>query len=402
MKVRIEKGTARGVIAAPPSKSFAHRLLIGASLAGGGTVSGIADSEDILATLDCAAACFSLKYEKAGGAVKIISSDVRGESSGVLNCCESGSTLRFFIPLCLLKPTESVFSGSERLFSRPLDVYEELCRERGLGFSARDGGLAVRGPLEAGRFTVRGDVSSQFITGLLFALPQLSGDSELQITPPIESKPYIDITLESLRLFGIEARFVRENVIRIAGNQKYREADVIVEGDYSNAAFLSAFSLIGGDVEVTGLNENSVQGDRVYADYFEAIKRGGATLDVKECPDLAPILMAMAAVFGGATLVGTRRLKIKESDRGAAMAEELAKFGVGVDVYDDEIRVGGGLRAPSEPIASHNDHRIAMAAAVLLSITGGELLGAEAVRKSYPDFFSDIKKLGIEVYEIDA
>lgn len=401
MKVRIEKSTARGVIAAPPSKSFAHRLLIGASLAGGGTVSGIAESEDVLATLDCARACLGLKYEKAGGAVKILSSDVRGESRGVLNCRESGSTLRFFIPLCLLKSTESVFSGSERLFSRPLGVYEELCRERGLGFSLRDGGLAVRGPLEAGRFTVRGDVSSQFITGLLFALPLLSGDSELEITPPIESKPYIDITLESLRLFGIEARFVRENVIGIAGNQKYREADAIVEGDYSNAAFLSAFSLIG-DVEVTGLNENSVQGDRVYADHFEAIKRGGATLDVRECPDLAPVLMAMAAVFGGATLVGTQRLKLKESDRGAAMAEELAKFGVSVTLGDGDIRVGGGLRAPSEPISSHNDHRIAMAAALLLSITGGELDGAEAVRKSYPDFFSDIKRLGIRVLEIDA
>ena len=138
--------------------------------------------------------------------------------------------------------------------------------------------MAVRGPLEAGRFTVRGDVSSQFITGLLFALPQLSGDSELEITLPIESKPYIDITLESLRLFGIEARFVRENVIRTAGNQKYREADAIVEGDYSNAAFLSAFSLIGGDVEVTGLNENSVQGDRVYTDIASGVNAGVDTV----------------------------------------------------------------------------------------------------------------------------
>ena len=260
----------------------------------------------------------------------------------------------------------------------------------------------MKGPLEAGRFTVRGDVSSQFITGLLFALPLLSGDSELEITPPIESKPYIDITLESLRLFGIEARFVRENVIFVAGNQRYLKTDAMVEGDYSNAAFLSALSLIGGDVEVTGLNEKSVQGDSVYAEYFAAIKRGGAVLDVKECPDLAPVLMAMAAVYGGATLTGTRRLKIKESDRGAAMAEELAKFGVSAKVGEDEIIVGGGLRAPSEPIKSHNDHRIAMSASLLLSITGGELEGAEAVRKSYPEFFSDIKKLGIEVSEIDT
>ena len=402
MKIKIEKSTARGVIAAPPSKSFAHRLLIGASLAGGGAVTGIADSEDILATLDCAEACLSLEYEKSGGAVRILSSDVMGASVGVLNCRESGSTLRFFIPLCLLKPTESVFEGSARLFSRPLDVYEKLCRERGLELSVHSGGARVKGPLCSGRFTVRGDVSSQFITGLLFALPLLSGDSELEITPPIESRPYIDITLESLRLFGIEAQFVRENVICVAGNQKYRPTCAVVEGDYSNAAFLSALSLIGGDVEVTGLNERSVQGDRVYADYFDAIKRGGAVLDVKECPDLAPVLMAMAAVFGGAVLTGTRRLKIKESDRGAAMAEELAKLGVGVTLGEDEIRVAGGqLRAPSDVLSSHNDHRIAMSLSLLLSITGGELDGAEAVRKSYPDFFSDIKKLGIEVYVID-
>ena len=145
-----------------------------------------------------------------------------------------------------------------------------------------------------------------------------------------------------------------------------------------------------------------MQGDRVYIDYFDAIKRGGAVLDVKECPDLAPVLMAMAAVFGGAVLTGTRRLKIKESDRGAAMAEELAKFGIDAYVGEDEIRIcSGKLRAPSEPISSHNDHRIAMSATLLLSITGGVLDGAEAVRKSYPDFFSDVKKLGIEVYVID-
>lgn len=401
MTVRIEKSTAKGSVAAPPSKSFAHRLIIGASIAGGSTVHSVSKSEDMLATLDCAMSLFGTEYKREGDDIKFISSDLKGGAKGDLLCRESGSTIRFFIPLCLLKDSECTLRGSERLLSRPLDVYENICKEQGLTFIREKDSIKVKGPLKSGRFTVPGDVSSQFISGLLFALPLLDGDSVIDIVPPVESKPYIDITLEALALFGVFAKWTDEKTISVAGNQKYSPAEVNVEGDYSNAAFLEAFNIIGGDVKVTGLSEKSVQGDRAYVSLFKNLLVGFSTIDISDIPDLAPILMSVAAAMHGARLTGTRRLKIKESDRGAAMAEELSKFGVRVDVSDDEITVFGGmLKTPEKELLSHNDHRIAMSLSVLSSLTGGTISGAEAVRKSYPDFFETIKKLGIEVKEI--
>lgn len=401
MTVRIEKSTAKGSVAAPPSKSFAHRLIIGASIAGGSTVHGVSKSEDMLATLDCAAALFGTEYKREGDDIKFLFSDLKGEAKGDLLCRESGSTIRFFIPLCLLKDSECTLRGSERLLSRPLDVYENICKDQGLTFIREKDSIKVKGPVKSGRFTVPGDVSSQFISGLLFALPLLDGDSVIDIIPPVESKPYIDITLEALALFGVFAKWTDEKTISVAGNQKYSPAEVNVEGDYSNAAFLDAFNIIGGDVKVTGLSEKSVQGDRAYVSLFKNLLVGFSTIDISDIPDLAPILMSVAAAMHGARLTGTRRLKIKESDRGAAMAEELSKFGVRVDVSDDEITVFGGmLKTPEKELSSHNDHRIAMSLSVLSSLTGGTISGAEAVRKSYPDFFETIKKLGIEVKEI--
>lgn len=401
MTVRIEKSTAKGSVAAPPSKSFAHRLIIGASIAGGSTVHSVSKSEDMLATLDCAMSLFGTEYKREGDDIKFISSDLKGGAKGDLLCRESGSTIRFFIPLCLLKDSECTLRGSERLLSRPLDVYENICKEQCLTFIREKDSIKVKGPLKSGRFTVPGDVSSQFISGLLFALPLLDGDSVIDIIPPVESKPYIDITLEALALFGVFAKWTDEKTISVAGNQKYSPAEVNVEGDYSNAAFLEAFNIIGGDVKVTGLSEKSVQGDRAYVSLFKNLLVGFSTIDISDIPDLAPILMSVAAAMHGARLTGTRRLKIKESDRGAAMAEELSKFGVRVDVSDDEITVFGGmLKTPEKELLSHNDHRIAMSLSVLSSLTGGTISGAEAVRKSYPDFFETIKKLGIEVKEI--
>jgi 3-phosphoshikimate 1-carboxyvinyltransferase len=234
----------------------------------------------------------------------------------------------------------------------------------------------------------------------MFALPLLSGDSEICIIPPLDSKPYIDITMEALAAYGVKALWKDEYTISIAGRQKYVPADEAVEGDYSNAAFLDALTLVGGDVEVTGLREDSAQGDKAYIEQFKALDEGTPEINISDCPDLAPILMSMAAVKNGVHLTGTARLKIKESDRGAVMAEELAKFGVPVTVGEDDITVEGGhFRAPTEALCGHNDHRVVMSMAVLCTITGGEIIGAEACKKSYPDFFEVIKKLGIEVFE---
>lgn len=378
MIAQIQASRAVGRITAPPSKSMAHRLLIAAGLAGDESlVSGIDWSEDLLATRDC----------------------LHALRTGETLCCrESGSTLRFFIPLALLGAAPLTFTGSQRLMSRPLGVYEELCRDQGLAFVQKGRELSVCGPLRPGLFELPGDVSSQFVTGLLFALPQLAGESVIALRPPVESRSYIELTLAALRLFGVEAAWVDEHTLRVPGSQRYLPRRVQVEGDWSNGAFLSAFNLLGGDVTVEGLDEASLQGDKVYIKHYSALETAFAEISLADCPDLGPVLFALAAEKHGAHFTETRRLRIKESDRGAAMAEELGKFGADVRVGEDDVWIyPAALHAPAEPLCGHNDHRIVMALSLLLTKYGGSIAGAEAVRKSYPGFFADIQKLGIKV-----
>ncbi|MDO5131796.1 MAG: 3-phosphoshikimate 1-carboxyvinyltransferase, partial [Eubacteriales bacterium] len=324
----------------------------------------------------------------------------QADSAVVLRCRESGSTLRFLIPFCLLPGRRIQLTGSGKLFTRPLSVYREICREQDLLFDQREASLTVEGRLAAGRYQVPGDISSQFISGLLFALPLLEKDSEIALTPPVESRPYIEMTMQALREAGVRTAWRDPLTIQIPGNQVYSPVDTAVEGDYSNAAFFEALNLTGGDVRVEGLRKDSLQGDRVYRQAFEQIRAGSARIDLSDCPDLGPVLMAAAALFEGAVFTGTRRLRIKESDRGEAMREELSKLGVRVDVSENEISVFPGLRRPREILDGHNDHRIVMALAVLLTKTGGSIRGAEAVKKSLPDFFERIRKLGIDVNQV--
>lgn len=214
----------------------------------------------------------------------------------------------------------------------------------------------------------------------------------------MESRPYIEMTRQAQAMFGVTSVWTDENTLRIPGGQRYQPLDTVVEGDWSNAAFLEGFSLVGGEVTATGLIENSLQGDKIYRQYYKMLQNGCPTLDIQQCPDLGPVLMALAAANHGAVLTGTRRLKIKESDRGAVMAEELAKMGVQCTVEEDTITVPGGrLKAPAEPLHGHNDHRVVMALSLLLSRLGGVIDDAQAVSKSFPDFFERIKALGIEV-----
>ena len=403
MKVRIEKGTAKGTVSAPPSKSMAHRLLICAGLSGGECiVHGISDSEDMLATIDCLRA-LGVQCEKKEDTVRVSGIDIRKTAASEnLNCRESGSTLRFFVPIALLTGKETVLAGSRRLMERPLSAYEELFPQRGIAFQKTEREIRTRGSLRYGSFEMDGNVSSQFVTGLLFALPLLEGDSRIVLRPPVESRSYIDMTLSALKLFGVEAGWQEENVLYIKGNQRYHAEEVFVEGDYSNAAFFEALNLLGGQVKIENLRKDSLQGDRVYEELFEALKRPGAELDLSDCPDLGPVLFAAAAAKHGGKFTGTRRLKIKESNRGEAMAEELRKFGVTAEVLENEVIVGRqGLREPKEVLDGHNDHRIVMSEAVLLTQTGGVIDGAEAVSKSFPDFFEKLASLGIEVEKIE-
>lgn len=403
MKIKIEKGIARGTVCAPPSKSMAHRLLICAGLSDGEcVVHGISDSEDMLATMDCLRA-LGVQCEKDGENVRVSGIDIRRAAAPKqLNCRESGSTLRFFIPIALMTGMETVLAGSRRLMERPLSVYEDLFLQRGIGFRKTEREIKICGNLQSGDFELDGNVSSQFVTGLLFALPLLDGDSRIVLRPPVESRSYIDMTLSALKLFGIEAGWQEENVLYIKGNQHYRAGEVFVEGDYSNAAFFAALNLLGGQVKIENLREDSLQGDRIYEELFEKLKRPGAEIDLSDCPDLGPVLFAAAAAKHGGKFTGTSRLKIKESNRGEAMAEELQKFGVTAEVLEKEVFISGqGLRKPEECLDGHNDHRIVMSEAVLLTQTGGIIDGAEAVAKSFPDFFQKLASLGIEVERVE-
>lgn len=404
MNVTISPSRLTGAVSAPPSKSMAHRLLIAAGLAKGTSeIRGIADSEDVLATLDLLRA-LGADCQKQGDTVTVTGTDPRrAVVTEAPSCRECGSTLRFFIPLCLLSERDITLTGSERLFARPLSVYEELCREQGLTFRRKQNSVTLCGPLRGGEFTLRGDVSSQFISGLLFALPLCDGDSTIRLLPPVESRSYIDMTLDALATFGVRAEWQDELTLTVTGNQSYVACSTQVEGDYSNAAFFLALRTLGMDVEVTDLPDVTRQGDRICRDYFYALQKGAPTLSLRDCPDLGPILMAVAAAKHGCVLTDTGRLAIKESDRGAAMATELAKLGVSVTRTEDTILVSGGmLRAPNEPLSGHNDHRIVMALATLCSLVGGTVEGAEAVRKSLPDYFDIMKSLGLEMNPNEA
>ena len=400
MIATIEKGTAYGRVEAPPSKSVSHRYLICGALSGGSVIENVAFSEDIKATLNCLGA-LGAEYEIDGSTVKIggISPD-KAVKCAELFCNESGSTLRFLIPLCLLFGQKITLKGTERLMSRSLAVYKEMCLSQGIEFTEDKESVTVCGKLTAGKYSVRGDVSSQFISGLMFALPLLPDDSIIDITGALESGSYLGMTVKALAEFGVRISRTDEHTIFIKGSQTYKPRTLRVEGDYSNAAFFEAFNSVGGNVAVAGLKNDTSQGDVVYRKLFGKLVRGCPEIDISDCPDLAPVLMAVAAANNGVKLIGTHRLKIKESDRGAAMAEELARFGCNTEVWENEITVHQRvLKTPELPLSAHNDHRIVMALSLLCSITGGSIYGAEAVNKSFPDYFRKLASLGIKVEE---
>ena len=396
MNIKIKPCTLSGRIQAPPSKSYAHRLLICAALADGkSTVHGISESEDMCATLDCVSA-LGVKADRIGKSVTVHAGN-RALTGNEFSCRESGSTLRFFIPIALACGNEAVFTGTKRLMERGVGIYETLFGEKGIEIEKTDESIRFRGRLTPGSYALRGDVSSQFVSGLLFALPLLEDDSVIKVLPPVESRRYIDITIDAMRFFGVEVSETEENTFSVRGRQSYRAREAFVEGDWSNAAALYGFNALGGSLTIEGLNESSIQGDRACIEIINKLNYEGAVIDLSDCPDLGPVMFALAAAKNGAVFTGTRRLRIKESDRAQAMADELKKFGINVIVEENSVTIEKSpLRAPTELLDSHNDHRIVMAMTLLASLTGGEISGAEAIRKSYPDFFRVLEKAGLE------
>ncbi len=397
MKVIFSPFTLKGKINAPPSKSMAHRYLIGAALSREKCIISSVDySEDILATIDCLKALGAdIHAEK--DKLTVNPKDFMTSKTTHLNCRESGSTLRFLIPLALCSGKTITFHGSKRLFERPLDVYESLCLDNGFVFKKSEDSVTVCGKLKSGEYKIKGDTSSQFITGLIFALVYLGEESVIHIIQTFESRAYVNLTISALKAFGADIEFTDEYTVLIK-KARLHSFSGQVEGDYSNAAFLDAFNRIGSDIKIDNLEADSLQGDRIYKEYFDEIEKGVPTLDISDCPDLGPVLIALAALKNGAILTGTDRLRIKESNRGQAMHEELSKLGGGLVFGKNSITVPKHNLKNSEAVLNgHNDHRIVMALSLILSKYPGTLENAEAVKKSYPSFFDDIKKLGAKV-----
>lgn len=524
MTVTITPGKATGTIEAPPSKSYAHRMLLCAALAGeGAIVENVSDSDDLQATLACIRALGGewIREENTIRITKGFSTDTDIVANGfpvcthaegnsfdkkpfyevMCPCGESGSTLRFVLPLALVSVGGAVFTGSARLIERGISVYENVLAPKGICFekfsscagTGRTDGIRIKpdtritsssktgcqysaplsstendriqtkcaaeekkseviiasGRLVPGEYILNGDVSSQFVSGLLFALPLLEGDSTLTVLPPIESGSYISMTLETLRLAGVRIIMEtesgsgsepenrennRDDISKktevmhfyIPGRQNYAVRTYHVEGDWSNAAFLYALNETGGMVKVTGLREDSLQGDRICSALFKklsvserefekfqekipekvpklASESAMETIDLSDCPDLGPLLFAIAARGYGGIFTGIRRLRLKECDRVQAMAEELAKFGVKTVIEENRVTVlPGKMHSPGQALYGHNDHRIVMALSLLCTEYGGSIRGAEAVSKSWPDFFEVLWILGLHACEESA
>ena len=385
MNLRITPGPLEGTVTPPPSKSQAHRCLIAAALAGEGSViHNLAGSQDIRATRRCME---ELKTNR--------------NTLPEFNCGESGSTLRFLIPIALALRGGGIFTGQGRLMERPQQPYFDLFEEKSIRYEQRDGVLTVEGRLTPGEYRLPGNVSSQFFTGLLMALPLLEGPSVIIPTTPLESEGYIGMTLDVMHTFGIDIASTRSLPPHylIPGGCRYRSAEVTVEGDWSQAAFWYAANCLGCAVNVRGVTQHSTQGDRIIESHcLELSQPGDAEIDMSGCPDLAPPVAAAAAVRRGITrLTGAARLRIKESDRLSTIAAALNAMGARVTEYPDSLTVyGQDSLAGGGAVDCCNDHRIAMMAAVAATrcrepVT---LLGAECVAKSSPDFWEHYRMLG--------
>ena len=398
MKLTFRKSSAVGTVQAPPSKSCAHRLLIAAALSCG-RVEGLAPSQDILATIDCLRALgFECRYD--GTCVQFGSrQDFLSGSRIVLPCRESGSTMRFIIPMALVlagtEDTEFLIAGSDRLLERGIAPYVKALSN--VSFRNTSDGILVSGHLEPGDFSLDASTSSQYLTGLMMALPLCGKDSCIRLESKPVSRGYLDITEDVLSQAGVHLEWQNGHQLFIPGGQRYSlPANSKVEGDWTNAAYLEIYNFIDGNrVGISGLRDNSAQGDRVCRHLMTQLVTEGQ-VDISENIDLGPVLFTLAALKGRGCIKGTRRLAIKESDRVRDMISELEAFGVEARVLENEVEISAPrLHAPSRTLDGHNDHRLVMALVPLLTVFSGSIDGAEAVSKSFPDYFEVLTELGI-------
>lgn len=425
--VEINPKKLSGDISVPPSKSVSHRAIMAAALS-----KGKSRIENVIMSKDIEATCKGL--ESLGSSIKIEDSGegrvaLTIEGGGMphvrndaIDCIESGSTLRFLIPLAALTGEEVTFEGRGKLVERPLDMYYDIFESQGLEYRNEQGRLplTLKGKLKAGHFKIKGDVSSQFITGLMFALPLVQGDSVIEIVGKLESVGYIDLTIDVLKAFGVSIENDGYSSFYIKGGQSYAPADYRVEGDFSQAAFWLVAGTIGSDVNCLDVDKDSLQGDKEIVDIIKAMGGNiivsdgsmrssasitrGISIDASQIPDIVPIISVMAALSKGTTIISNAsRLRIKESDRIKSTVSELSKLGAVIRELEDGIEIEGRDELEGGVVESWNDHRIAMAMAVASIRCKNPVVinGAESVKKSYPGFWNDFRKLGGDINERD-
>ncbi|CBL17641.1 3-phosphoshikimate 1-carboxyvinyltransferase [Ruminococcus champanellensis] len=413
MNCVIEPGLLEGTVSIPASKSAAHRALICAALAKGTSrLTNLSDSEDIAATIG-ALQQMGAKITRTGSSVTVTGILEPPTQPITLDCGESGSTLRFLIPVAAALGLTCTIIGKGRLPYRPLDAYLRELPKKGISIQPERQDallpLHMSGKLQSGVFQLEGDVSSQYLTGLLLALPLLEGDSRLELTSPLESAPYVDMTAALLRQAGVPTEKTPEGY-RIPGGGVYHPLSLAIEGDYSQAAFFLTANALGSHVRVDGLGENSCQGDRKIVEILrelcytkENTIASGLSVYAADIPDLVPVLTVLACLCGKPSRIyGAKRLRLKESDRLAAIAAALNAIGGQVSQTEDGLEIQPIAAFTGGTADSCGDHRIAMSLAVAAtrSTAPVTILGAEAVRKSYPDFWSDYQKLGGTVHVI--
>ncbi|OCA98497.1 3-phosphoshikimate 1-carboxyvinyltransferase [Clostridium beijerinckii] len=422
--LKIYPGKLSGEVKIPPSKSMAHRAVICAALGDGvSKVTNIDYSDDIIATIE-AMSSLGAKITKKEDYLEVygINSPENIKANSVkeqrtIDCNESGSTLRFLVPIAALFDGVNRFVGRGNLGKRPLDTYYKIFDEQGIKYSYKDGilDLKTEGKLKAGEFKMEGNISSQFITGLLFTLPLLDGDSKIVITTEMESKGYIDLTLRAIKDFGVEIINNNYEEFIIKGNQIYKSIDYRVEGDYSQAAFFFCADALSSNIVLNDLKLDSLQGDKEVIDILQRMGLklnnkdngliGSASLGLKstiidgsQCPDIIPVVSLVAALSEGTTeIINAGRLRIKECDRLAAVTSELNKLGAKIIEKEEGVIIEGvkELKGNVE-VWSHKDHRIAMTMAIASTMCKEPIIlkDYECVSKSYPQFWDDFKNLG--------
>lgn len=414
-QIAIKPKKIKGSIKVPPSKSMAHRAIICASLAQGkSTIRNIEYSKDIEATISAMKALGTIIFQY-DDYLEIDGTTTFFRNNCEIDCCESGSTLRFMVPISIVCQANIHFTGEGRLGKRPLDVYYRIFDQQNISYLYRENvlDLYIRGQLKGGEFEIPGDVSSQFISGLLFALPLMDDDSKIIITSPLQSKGYIDLTLQMLNQYGIQIINHDYQEFIISGGQRYQPCDYTVEADFSQAAFYLVAGALGNHVSIQGLNLQSQQGDKEAIDILERmgckmtpVDNGyqiypgilsATTIDGSQCPDIIPVIaLACALSEGVSEIKNIGRLRIKECDRLRATVEVINQLGGIAKENEDSMIIEGVSSLQGGQVLSYNDHRMAMMEAIASTVCEDAVVidNKECVQKSYPSFWEHFESLG--------